>query len=546
MPDSIAGLLNELQRLSEYAGPWRLLRDEAGVLRERVHELRERQARLDDLLIVALVGGSGVGKSTLLNALAGDALAPTSEFRPCTSSPTVYHPPNASITFPGWNAVSGSALEHLVLVDTPDSDTIMREHRQSVIGVLAKCDLILLCGSPDKYLDEATWSLLRPLQGERAIACIETKAEPQTEAIREHWQARLREQGFDVGAYFRVNALRAFERKVAGTAPRTEEGDFAHLEQFLREELDAERVMRIKRANANGLLTKAISRLRDHVGSARAGLDDLEQRLARADHEIAVECLAAVERRLFQESHLWNFALGREIGLRAKGLVGTLYRLLEAARTLPARLAGWIPGTGAGLARQAASLLSTRETFEDELRVATQEIVEAYRRIQSEAALAFVRAGFDAPAPDAGLEAFQAEISERVTAVLRGPARDGVVRRARMLTGWPVSVLADLPPVLLILYSGYHIVVTFFGAGPIAPGYVSHALTILAILLGLELFFFSSIARGLAWSARRHAAHALRAALYLPRLALSSERAALQAARDHLGAIEHLKNTIPS
>lgn len=545
MPDNATDILGELERLASYDGAWRLLREEGALLRERVGELLEREAQRSDVLVIALAGGSGVGKSTLLNALAGDKLAPTSEFRPCTAAPAVYHPPGVKLDFAGWKTISGSALENLVIIDTPDSDTIVREHRQRVIEVLGKCDLVMLCGSPDKYLDEATWALLRPLQGERSLICVETKAEC-ADGIREHWLARLEEQGFKAAAYFRVNALRTLDRKISGQPAIAEEFDFPGLEQFLNEELNVERIARIKSSNAIGLLTKTVSQLDARVACAAPELAQLETRLKASGQLLCREALEAVERRLFTESHLWNFAMGRELGLRAKGIVGTLYRILEALRTMPARLAGWMPWSAgpAALGRKAASLLSTRESMEDELHVATRDVLDAYRRRQSEVAYALSRAGFDLPDAAAGLDPFRDAVNRRVAAVLRGPARDAVVSSAHLFTNWPAALAADALPILFILYAGWRIVTSFFGTAPLPLGFISHASAVLVILLAFELFVISLLARGLAWYAREHALNVLRASLQTPELAFAAERKLIEEARTNIEAIARLKRAV--
>jgi len=548
MSESLVTIVERLESIAQYDGPWRPLREAVPLLRERTAELRRRATRLDDVLVIALVGGSGVGKSTLLNALAGDQLAETSEFRPCTAVPTVYHPPGVALDFGDWRRVSGSALEHLVIIDTPDSDTIVREHRDTVLDVLAQCDLVMTCASAEKYLDEATWSLLRPLRSERTLVCVETKARVETESFREHWLARLEEQALEAAEYFRVSARTALDQRLAGHGEVDDGFDFQQLEAFLQHQLDRERIRRIKRSNVTGLLAKTLSTLHEQVGAKASELKNLEERLGACERDLAQQTMAFVRGRLFAEPHLWRFALGREVTVRAKGIVFTLFRILEAIRNAPARIAGWLPWFAkGGPAQRAAALLTDKDLFEDQGLLNPDELEPLYDSTRSTLALTLAQTGFVAQPPSAvngAFDAFLETLTERVTAVLRGPARERIAAYARVVTGWPITLLADAPPLAFFAFFAYKTVRAFFSTTLLSATFFVHAASVLVILLLAELLLLSLVTRALAWSARRASIKALQTALAGRVGAFQPERAALDAVMEVVEQIEVLSSTV--
>ena len=121
-------------------------------------------------LVVAFFGGTGVGKSSLLNRLAGAAVARTGVIRPTSREVTVYAHESLSLTqLPAQipadkvqvSSHSDATSSHVVWIDTPDVDSVATEHRDQVLAWIPYVDLLIYVVSPERYKDDAGWKMLR-------------------------------------------------------------------------------------------------------------------------------------------------------------------------------------------------------------------------------------------------------------------------------------------------------------------------------------------------------------------------------------------------
>jgi hypothetical protein len=179
--DAPAGAPSLVDRLDALAEAARLAED---VLPDDLHaavdELVARagdRLRLPDHTVVALAGPTGSGKSSLLNVLAGEPVAEVAATRPTTAEALALVRADGAGPLLDWLGVRRrhhlGAGEGLVVLDLPDHDSVVTDHRLEAERLVGLVDLLVWVVDPQKYADASVHErYLRGLTDHRDVLLV--------------------------------------------------------------------------------------------------------------------------------------------------------------------------------------------------------------------------------------------------------------------------------------------------------------------------------------------------------------------------------------
>jgi predicted GTPase len=167
-------------------------------------------------LVVAFMGGTGVGKSSLLNKLSGQSIAKTGVERPTSREVTLFHHLSVSIEqleekFPLQQIQIAQHTEeknkNVLWIDMPDFDSTEEKNKDIVMQWLPFIDVLIYVVSPERYRDNKAWQLLLSEGANHAWIFVMNQWDRGVPAQLDDFKKQLAQAGFDNPLIFKTISI---------------------------------------------------------------------------------------------------------------------------------------------------------------------------------------------------------------------------------------------------------------------------------------------------------------------------------------------------
>ncbi len=308
----IDDVVRRLQSVAERPSAWEPLQHAHAVLQRLLQRVDPLRLRVDAPLVVATFGGTGVGKSSLVNALIGEDVATVGRQRPTTIAPTLLAHSETDLTpYPlPWDELTivrrdVPLLRDLLLVDCPDPDTSETEEAGTNLArlhrILPACDVLLYVSSQQKYRSAKVSDELAHAAETCKLIFVQTHADQDAD-IREDWRRQLA-PAYQIAEMFFVDSRKAIAEQQAGLRPS---GEIGRLLDLLFRELSAAQRVRIRRGNLFGVVQATLDRINAELTDHAASVKELEAVLQSQRQALTTRLSTRLQDELLVSRGLWE------------------------------------------------------------------------------------------------------------------------------------------------------------------------------------------------------------------------------------------------
>ena len=347
----IDALAARLDRWAKSAPDWQPAETSRALVKRLSERVEGMRIRWDAPLVVATLGGSGSGKSALVNALLGEEVVQTGKQRPTTMRPTLICRPDIA---PEMLSIDPQSVElvhrdlpmlrDLVLVDCPDPDTTEEDKRlplpttsvvprgaggegriarqrsprtrnPSPMGrgeiadsnlarlrkILPHCDVLLVATTQQKYRSARVAEELAAAAAGAKLVFVQTHADCEDD-IRADWHRQLADR-HEVGHIFLIDSLAALNDAKNDLQPR---GEFAGLVDLLRRQFAGAAATRIRRANFLDLLSETLERCRRRLDEGMPAVEQVQNAIADERGKLAAILAGQMNAELLASRRPWE------------------------------------------------------------------------------------------------------------------------------------------------------------------------------------------------------------------------------------------------